>query len=54
MEINLSPDLVMHAAMQRLTTLTRRYGITSPEVLACCRRWGAILDDVRDHDRAAE
>jgi hypothetical protein len=43
---NLTPAMVMAAGKQRIESIAARHGVNSPETLAACERWGAVLDDV--------
>jgi hypothetical protein len=47
---SLTPSAIMASGLKRISALTDQYGITSPEVLDACTRWGSILDDVNHPD----
>ena len=42
----MTPELVMAAGKDRIERIAAKYGVNSPETLAACERWGAVLDDV--------
>jgi hypothetical protein len=42
----LTPQMVMEAGRRRIEAIAARHGVNSPETLAACERWGAVLDDV--------
>lgn len=47
---SLTPSAIMASGLKRISALTDQHGITSPEVLDACTRWGSILDDVNHPD----
>ena len=47
---DLTPSMIMASGLKRISALTTRYGITSPEVWDALVRWGGILDDVNHPD----
>lgn len=49
-DLPLTPQQIVQAGLKRISSLTDKYGITSPEVFSACERWGAILDDVNHPD----
>lgn len=46
----LTPPMILASGLKRISAIADEYGITSPEVLAACERWGGILDDVNHPD----
>jgi len=46
----LTIEAVMAAGVKRISGLVDKHGITSPEVLAACERWGGIIDDLNYPD----
>ena len=47
---DLTPSMIMASGLKRISALTTRHGITSPEVWDALVRWGGILDDVNHPD----
>jgi len=47
---SLTPSAIMASGLKRISALADQHGITSPEVLDACTRWGSILDDVNFPD----
>lgn len=48
--LEFSPQAIIAMGVKRITPLVAKYGITSPEVLAACKRWGGMLDEVNYPD----
>lgn len=48
--VTISAQQVMESGLERISSIAERYGVNSPETLAACERWGAILDDVNHPD----
>lgn len=46
----LTPSMIMASGLKRISAIADEHGITSPEVLDACERWGSILDDVNHPD----
>lgn len=49
-ELNFTPAAIMEMGYQRIKAIADRHGMSSPETLAACERWGGILDDVNYPD----
>lgn len=45
--LKISEQQAMESGLQRAQKLAAVHGINSRQVLDCCVRWGAIIDDIR-------
>lgn len=45
-----SPQAIIAMGIKRIQPLVDKHGITSSEVLAACKRWGGMLDEVNYPD----
>jgi hypothetical protein len=48
--LEFSPQAIIAMGVKRIQPLVEKYGITSPEVLSACKRWGGMLDEVNYPD----